>query len=138
MAKDAAPEDICPAQSLEPQSFYFLLIFRVYKGEFQTQDSDKVKSAQFVDFHVQNIRYRPKMKFDFLSVHFNLLTVTGPPVGPFAIACLKQIYPILKLMQYWQTIYRWKALCVYFSYLTTVLEEMLCSDNHLLICDKRR
>ncbi len=70
MAKDAAPEDICPAQSLEPQSFYFLLIFRVYKGEFQTQDSDKVKSAPFVDFHVLNIRYRPKMKFEFLSVHF--------------------------------------------------------------------
>ncbi len=29
---------------------------------------------------------------------FNLLTVTGPPVGPFAIACLKQLYPILKLI----------------------------------------
>ncbi len=30
--------------------------------------------------------------------YFNLLTVTGPPVGPFAIACLKQLYPILKLI----------------------------------------
>ncbi len=28
----------------------------------------------------------------------NLLTVTGPPVGPFAIARLKQLYPILKLI----------------------------------------
>ncbi len=28
----------------------------------------------------------------------NLLTVTGPPVGPFSIAWLKQLYPILKLI----------------------------------------
>ncbi len=27
-----------------------------------------------------------------------MLTVTGPPVGPFALACLKQLYPILKLI----------------------------------------
>ncbi len=41
----------------------------------------------------------------FLRCHFphlfsslNLLTVTGPPVGPFAIAYLKQLYPILNLL----------------------------------------
>lgn len=46
--EDIPPEDICSAQSLEPQSFYFLLIFRVYKGEIQTHDGDKVKSTESI------------------------------------------------------------------------------------------
>jgi len=46
--KDTPLEDICSTQSLKPQSFYFLLIFRVYKGEIQTHGSDKVKSAESI------------------------------------------------------------------------------------------
>ncbi len=40
----------------------------------------------------------PPPKGEETTKTFNLLTVTGPPVGPFAIACLKQLYPILELI----------------------------------------
>lgn len=70
--KDIPPEDICSAQSLEPQSFYFLLIFREYTREkFRLTTVIKSKALnQFEDFNVQDIRYRPEMKFSFHSVCF--------------------------------------------------------------------
>ncbi len=58
-------------------------------------------------FNLQSIiKYSMKNVYSFWDLlkvasnldDINLLTVTGPPVGPFAIACLKQLYPILKLI----------------------------------------
>ncbi len=66
-------------------SAFFLTSYFVFQGKKKvTQVLNAIRVNTFI--------------FVFEWASFNLLTVTGPPVGPFAIACLKQLYPILKLI----------------------------------------